>query len=63
MNESINQSINRSTCQAKFKEQGALYERADDWNSKAVTAGKLVTGQNPQSSGAVADAVLEALQA
>ena len=59
----MNEWIAHSTCQAKFKEQGALYERADDWNSKAVTAGKLVTGQNPQSSGAVADAVLEALQA
>lgn len=40
---------------------GALYLKADDWNSKVAVAGKLVTGQNPQSSAAVADAVLAQL--
>mmetsp|Transcript_107154 Transcript_107154/g.303015 ORF Transcript_107154/g.303015 Transcript_107154/m.303015 type:complete len:237 (-) Transcript_107154:517-1227(-) len=34
----------------KFKELGANYSKADDWNSKVCAAGKLVTGQNPQSS-------------
>jgi len=45
----------------KFKEQGALYEKAADWNSKVVVDGKLVTGQNPQSSTECAKAVLEIL--
>lgn len=49
--------------ESKFKELGGLYEKADDWNPHAVVAGKLITGQNPQSSSACAKAVVDALQA
>ena len=47
--------------EAKLKEQGGLYERGDDWSSKVCTEGKLVTGQNPQSSEACAEAVVSLL--
>lgn len=36
--------------EAKLKELGASVEVADPWSDKAVQDGKLVTGQNPQSS-------------
>jgi len=44
--------------EAKLKELGALYEKAEDWNPKVVVDGKLVTGQNPQSSETCANAVI-----
>ncbi|KAI2498418.1 ThiJ/PfpI family-like [Fragilaria crotonensis] len=47
--------------EAKFKEQGANYEKADDWNPKVCVDGKLVTGQNPQSSDLCAKAVVKLL--
>eukprot|EP00571_Detonula_confervacea_P010213 CAMPEP_0172306828 /NCGR_PEP_ID=MMETSP1058-20130122/7811_1 /TAXON_ID=83371 /ORGANISM="Detonula confervacea, Strain CCMP 353" /LENGTH=229 /DNA_ID=CAMNT_0013018829 /DNA_START=39 /DNA_END=728 /DNA_ORIENTATION=- len=47
--------------EAKMKEQGGKYESADDWNSKVCVDGKLVTGQNPQSSEACAIAVVAVL--
>jgi putative intracellular protease/amidase len=47
--------------ESKFKEQGANYEKGDDWNSKVCVDGKLVTGQNPQSSDACAEAVVKLL--
>jgi putative intracellular protease/amidase len=49
--------------ETRFKEQGANYEKADDWNSKVCVAGNLITGQNPQSSGDAAKAVIAALTA
>jgi putative intracellular protease/amidase len=49
--------------ESKFKEQGGLFERADDWHPKAVMDGKLITGQNPQSSEAVAELVVQTLSA
>ncbi len=42
----------------RLKEAGALYEKTDDWHPLAVTDGQLITGQNPASSTAVADALL-----
>lgn len=42
-----------------LREQGAHYEKGDDWGSYAVTDGKLVTGQNPASSEAAAKALLK----
>lgn len=36
--------------ESKLKELGAKYEKVEDWNSKVCVAGKLITGQNPQSS-------------
>lgn len=47
--------------ESKFKEQGANYERADDWNPKACVDGNLITGQNPQSSEAVAEELIKML--
>jgi putative intracellular protease/amidase len=44
-----------------LKEKGALYSKGDDWNSYVVTDGKLITGQNPGSSEAVAKELLKLL--
>jgi putative intracellular protease/amidase len=45
----------------ELKRLGALYEKAADWVSFVVTDGNLVTGQNPASSRAGAQAVLKLL--
>jgi putative intracellular protease/amidase len=42
----------------ELKSKGANYTKADDWHPNAITAGNLITGQNPQSSELVALAVL-----
>jgi putative intracellular protease/amidase len=47
--------------ESKFKEQGAIYEKGDDWTSKVCVDGNLITGQNPQSSEAAGAAMIEAL--
>jgi putative intracellular protease/amidase len=47
--------------ESKFKEQGANYEKADDWHPKVCVDGKLVTGQNPQSSDLCAKEVAKIL--
>lgn len=39
--------------------RGARYEQGDNWSSFAVTDGQLITGQNPQSGKAVAEAFLK----
>ena len=41
---------------------GGLYSKGADWQSYVVVDGKLITGQNPASSGAAAHAVLDQLQ-
>lgn len=41
-----------------FKAQGALYEKGPDWAPYLVVDGRLVTGQNPASSEAVAKELL-----
>lgn len=38
-----------------LKENGGIYSKEADWNEYAITDGNLITGQNPQSSGAVAE--------
>jgi len=43
-------------------ESGANYEKVDDWHPLAVIDGQLITGQNPASSAAVADALLGLLR-
>jgi putative intracellular protease/amidase len=48
--------------EAKFLEQGGKFEKAADWNPKACVAGKLVTGQNPQSSEVCAEAFIALLK-
>lgn len=45
-----------------LKEQGGLYEKADDQQVKVIVDGLLVTGQNPASSGPAAEALLALLQ-
>ncbi len=40
---------------------GGVYQKADDWNPLAVVDGLLITGQNPASSDAVADALVKAI--
>merc|ERR1712232_766620 len=46
----------------RFREQGANYEKAEnDWSSHICVDGNLVTGQNPASSTAAAQKVVELL--
>lgn len=45
-----------------LKAQGGQFECGADWASHVVVDGKLITGQNPGSSVAVAQALLQALQ-
>jgi putative intracellular protease/amidase len=47
--------------ETRLRELGGRYESGPRWGSFAVRDGKLVTGQNPQSSAAVAKLVVEAL--
>jgi len=47
--------------ETRFKEQGAMYEKASDWSSKVCVDGNLITGQNPGSSKACAEAFVKAL--
>jgi len=42
----------------ELKRVGGLYEKAPDWQSFAITDGRLITGQNPASSTAAAEALL-----
>jgi putative intracellular protease/amidase len=46
----------------ELKRLGGRYEKAADWQSLAVTDGRLITGQNPASSSAVAHALLNLLK-
>jgi len=48
--------------ETKFIELGAKYEKGGDWTSKCCVDGKLVTGQNPQSSEECAKAVIKLLK-
>ena len=40
---------------------GGLYQKVEDWNSFAIVDGLIITGQNPGSSVAVAEALVKAL--
>ncbi|WP_418314771.1 type 1 glutamine amidotransferase domain-containing protein [Piscinibacter sakaiensis] len=44
-----------------LKENGGNYSKADDWQPHIVVDGKLITGQNPASSGPAAEALLKML--
>lgn len=44
-----------------LRERGALYEKGPNWSAYIVQDGRLITGQNPASTGPLADAVLAAL--
>jgi putative intracellular protease/amidase len=43
----------------ELKRIGGQYEKAPDWESLAIVDGRLVTGQNPASSTAAAQALLK----
>lgn len=47
--------------ESKLLEKGGIYKNAEDWNPQVCVDGKLVTGQNPQSSEACAAAVIKLL--
>lgn len=47
--------------ETELKKLGGYYSKADDWASHAVVDGRLITGQNPASSEAVAQEVLKQL--
>jgi len=46
----------------ELKRLGALFEKAPNWQSFVVVDGRLITGQNPASSTATAEALLKALK-
>jgi len=48
--------------EATLIKHGAKFTKGEDWGSHIAVDGKLVTGQNPGSSAAVANKVLELLQ-
>jgi len=45
----------------ELKRIGACYEKAPDWQSFAITDGRVITGQNPASSTAAARALIKLL--
>ncbi|MBR0646921.1 type 1 glutamine amidotransferase domain-containing protein [Plastoroseomonas hellenica] len=45
----------------ELKRLGGLYEKAPNWESFVITDGRLITGQNPASSTAAAQALLKLL--
>jgi putative intracellular protease/amidase len=45
----------------ELKAKGGLYEKGPDWGPFVVADGRLITGQNPASSEAAAQALVEAL--
>jgi putative intracellular protease/amidase len=47
--------------ESRLKELGAEFEKSSAWSDYVVVDGNLITGQNPQSSGSAAKAVIEAL--
>lgn len=49
--------------ESRLRDQGAEFVPAADWADNIVVDGKLITGQNPQSSGSAADAVIKLLAA
>ncbi len=48
--------------ESKLKEQGAVYEKGDDFTPYIVIDGNIITGQNPQSSEALAKKVVDGLK-
>lgn len=46
----------------EFQRLGGRYEKGEDWSSFVIEDGKLVTGQNPASSEAAAEALLAQLK-
>lgn len=46
----------------ELKNKGGIYSKKEDWASYVVNDGMLITGQNPASSEAVAEALLGILK-
>ena len=46
----------------ELRRLGGAYSKADDWQPHIQIDGRLITGQNPDSAGPVADALLEQLK-
>jgi len=40
---------------------GGIYSKVSDWQPYVIEDGQLITGQNPNSAGPVADALLKQL--
>jgi len=49
------------TCEDKFKEQGSKFSDGGVFQANVKVDGRLITGQNPPSAGACAEAVVKAL--
>ena len=47
----------------EMKRLGGLYEKADDWADFSIVDGRLITGQNPASSGSAAKKLVTLLRA
>ena len=47
--------------ESRLRDLGARFEVADKWADHVVVDGRLVTGQNPQSSGSAAREVIRLL--
>ncbi|CAK0785386.1 hypothetical protein CVIRNUC_008594 [Coccomyxa viridis] len=47
----------------RMKERGAIFSKGDNWTEHVVVDGKLITGQNPQSSEALGEAIAKVLGA
>jgi len=45
-----------------LRERGAQFEQGPNWGTHVVKDGNLLTGQNPQSSAALAELVIAALR-
>jgi putative intracellular protease/amidase len=45
----------------ELKRLGGLYEKAGDWIDFTIVDGRLITGQNPASSGSAAKKLLKLL--
>ena len=48
--------------ESALQDQGGLYSKGDDWAAFVITDGHLITGQNPASSEATAQALVELLK-
>jgi putative intracellular protease/amidase len=48
--------------ESKLKTQGAIYQSGPDFKPFTVTSGRLITGQNPASAAASAEAVIKLLK-
>jgi putative intracellular protease/amidase len=46
-----------------LREEGAIYSSVAPWQEKVVVDGRLMTGQNPASGGALAEEIVKALRA